>query len=1366
MAITGRTAHAQTDNYPYKIKSLTVDEGLSHTDANDIAQDQKGFVWIATYFGLDRFDGNVIRRFYNENEPQKNAYKNRVLCIYPDQAGDIWLGTEGGLQRFEVKTERYVDYTCKDHPLNNLLKLYKRSDNRIFALGGDQLLIFDIKDGVLTERNNILPENLAVFDFIADADRLLLATSKGLLALDKEGTLTPLTISGSDANSYNHISRGNDGKILLSSKNELYVVRPLYTKRMKPERFEVESHFISSVKTNFASMVCDSNDSFWIIDGDQLLHLDSHLQLKQVLSNKSPNQALNSNSLTKIFVDRSGCLWICMFGGGVNYFDLNEKPFYTLRNIPGEQNSLSGSYVRCVLADGDDLWIGTTESGLNHYDRRSHKFTFYNTFNSKIRLKSDAITSLTKDLNGALWIGSNKGLEIFDHKLQRIIKPAGYDEFPKYAIEVLTRDCFGNIWFGNHTDRFGVIHKALSGTYQVKYYGEGFFILADPIKPQLMVSSTHGLKKLIIDKEGNILSGITYRASDNPNSLSSDYTYPIAKQTDSVYWIGTIGGGLNKLTLKADNRYVINRFGDKYGIFKDVETLEIDAKGNIWMGGNGLERFDPTTKKLIRYDKNDGLQGNSFKVGASFNAPDGCLYFGGINGLNYFYPDQIRENAVPATPRITDILINNQHPAIAPGKTTDNSLLQSVTYSSTLDINYRQNNFVIYFSAMHFANPLKCKYRYKMSGFDKEWRYTDGRSPNAAYNNIDYKEYTFLVQASNDDGVWSKDIAELRVIVNPPWWKSVAAKVFYLLVVCTGLTGIYLYQARWHTLKRDIEIGKINEKKREEIHLQREELHQQQLVFFTNISHEFRTPLTLIIGPLEHLIYENKDVHLNSTYQLILRNARRLMNLIAELMNYKKVADSIIKLQVRQMNISHFCSGLYADFENIALHKEIRYKFINNIDENKEQLTGWFDVQILEKILFNLLSNAFKYTEKYGEVTLELFLDFESFHPSFPNEYKLLNPKRADKFIYLRIADSGIGISPESIVNIFDRYYRISSSHIGSGVGLALVKSLTQLHKGDIYVYSERMSGTEIIVGIPWGEINYEDAEKLTFGAEVKSQLEAVDNSLLTTAEAGPDKEPVKASPDKRILIVEDNYELRRFLKQVFYKDYEIYEAEDGEEGLDIAVKKIPDLIISDVMMPKMNGIELCRILKDKFETRHIPFVILTAKNSIDAQIEGMQLGADYYFAKPLSIDLLLLTVKNIFSQNEIIKQRFLKDYYSNAAELVQAEADKEFVDKLISVIMTNIQDPEMDVEFLCQHLYVSRTKLYQKIKSISGQSVSEFIRTIRLKTSIEIMTHENVTMNEVADRIGMQSSSNFSRTFKKEYGKSPLQFMQSLKNP
>ncbi|MDN3583053.1 hybrid sensor histidine kinase/response regulator transcription factor [Mucilaginibacter flavus] len=1357
--------------YPYKFNYLTVDDGLSHTDANDIAQDKQGYIWVATFFGLDRFDGYTIKKYYNSNTPLNNAFKNRIRCIYPDDEGNIWLGTEDGLQYFDPRLEKYTDFDEAGNKYAPMLqKIYKPAGNLLYGFTGDRVIVYLIKGHTITIQKLRVPQGLSFSDMVTDKNGLIYLTSnKGLWTLDKNHQFKNVVINALPSQNLSRVYFDNRNNLLLAAGNKLFLLgRESAAENNTPTgSFTFIKAYTTADNREIRNITEAGSSDYWLSTGLNLIRLNVGLNFVQLVNNKSSQRSLNSNSISKIFIDRSCCLWAGTFGGGLNYCDLNEKLFYTLQHNPEDGNSLAGNHIRSVIANGDEIWIGTTANGLNRYNLKTQKFTFYNTYNSPVRLKNDVISALTFDNDHNLWIGSAHGIEILKSNGQELWRPPGYDQFPGYVIDTFTKDYYGNIWFGNHQDKFGVIWPDDKNYYHVKYYGEGFFIFADTNKPQLLISSTHGLKRLLIDKEGNVTKSFTYRASANANSLSSDYTYPICKQNDNTYWIGTIGGGLDKLTLKPNSDdYSIKSYMGAYGVFNDVESMEIDNAGNIWMGGNGLEYFDPLTEKLIRYDKNDGLQGNSFKVGSSFKGADGRLYFGGINGLNYFYPDQIRSNKIEARPVLTDILINNQKPVYGNPDSMANAISQTIGHNEKLTLNHLQNNFVIFFSSMHFANPLKCKYRYKLTRYDKDWKYTDGKNPSAAYSNLDYSSYQFIVEATNNDGIWSKHRAETAIIITPPWWKSGFAKAIYLLLILSALTGIYIYQARWYRLKREIEVSGINEKKREEMHKQREDLYQQQLMFFTNVSHEFRTPLTLILGPLESLISQNKNPALDYSYQLMFRNAKRLINLISELMNFKKVADSIIKLQVQPLGVNQFCKDMAWEFQNLSVNKGISFEMTDHTVNQTQPVTGYFDVQVLEKILFNLLNNAFKYTNTGGKVSFDIFFDMDKFTPAFNTGFELLNnDHRAKRYIYFRVADTGIGISGESITRIFDRYYRISKNHLGSGVGLALVKSLTQLHKGDIYVYSERYQGTEIIIGIPWGEENYNEAEKGASRTEVETQLEVIDNAILLPLPNQDDNGAQQTSKNrKHILLVEDNQELRTFLKKAFENYYTIYEAEDGNAGIEIAIAKVPDMIISDVMMPGMNGIELCRLVKDTFETSHIPFIILSAKDALDTKIEGMESGADFYFAKPLSVDLLLLTVNNIFEQSEKLKQRHTKDYLADATELVHSEKDKEFFLKLVTLIETNMQDPDLDVDFLCKHLYLSRTKLYQKIKSISDQSVGDFIRTIRLKKAIQIMTHEDIAMNEVADRIGLQSNSNFSRAFKKEYGKSPMQFMQSLK--
>ncbi|WP_162946190.1 hybrid sensor histidine kinase/response regulator transcription factor [Chitinophaga barathri] len=1334
-------------SYPYHFNALTVDEGLSHTDATDIVQDKQGYIWVSTLFGINRFDGYHIRRYYNGNMPLGNAYRNRVLCMGVDSTGFLWLGTEAGFQRFDTHTEGYIDYTLeRASQMLDPVKLVVHSPEVFYALAGSgRLRCYVAKGRRLAEKKLPLPPGISINDIDMSQDgRLFMATTEGLWVLQANGTVVRVNVDGCPEKQFNRVFVDQSEHVLLGSAKNLYLTLPLN------EHWAVAKTMILSAEVT--AVVQETDGDYWVNANQRLVKLSKDLDFIQEINNGSPVKYINLSGLRTLFIDRSQCLWTGSFGNGVHYADLYEKKFYTLQHLPQEPHSLSGSYVRAILDEnGRDLWVGTNDNGLNHYDLEKQQVVqVYNNYNSAVRLPGNTITALATDNERNLWIGGIQGIVVMRPDRQQLWRPPGSENFPNHVVDVLVKDCFGNIWFGDHTHNFGVIYKDAAGTYQVKRYGESYFIHADSVNPQLMAASTHGLKRLIVDKEGNILKSLSYQATGKPNSLSSNYIYPIAKQNDSTYWIGTIGGGLNRMILRPDDSFTITAFTE--GIFKDVEGLEIDDQGYIWLAGNGLQRFDPRTGAVVRYDKNDGLQGNSFKVNSSCRGAEGVLFFGGINGLSYFRPADITSNPVVAAPQITRLSVNNE-----PEDST-----RYITADAAVRLNHLQNNFVISFSAMHYANPLKCRFRYMLKGHDDTWQYTDGKSAGAAYSNLEFKDYTFLVEASNNDGVWSGRQASIMITVIPPWWKSTAAKLFYILFFIGALLGIYVYQARWYRLKNELALRAAAERQREAIHQQREQLYQQQLQLFTNISHDFRTPLTLIRGPLERLVSEDEQPTRAHAYQLMLRNVKRLISLVSELMNFKKVADGAIRLQVQPMSVSEFCQSLYEEFAALAEGKNIRFDVIDKTGSGTS--VNYFDAQVLEKILLNLLNNAFKYTDNGGQVTLQYFLEKELFKPSFNAGLQLPHELKASQYIYFLVTDTGIGITEASLPDIFDRYFRVSNHHLGSGVGLALVKSLTHLHKGEIAVFSERNKGTEFLVALPWGKENYSAGEIIVPGIQKGSQLEQLDNEIAAPLNLTP-MPNVTIRKSKHILLVEDNLELRTFLRESLEPYYHVHEAGDGSSAIIIAAELNPDLIVSDVMMPGVNGIELCKYIKQTFETSHIPFVILSAKDGLDTKLEGLESGADYYFAKPLSTSLLLLTINNIFDRTGKLKRRYTKDHLIEATELVHSQKDKDFMNTLLQIIEDNIQNPDLEVDFLCVRMNISRTKLYQKIKGISGQSVGEFVKTIRLKRAIYIMTHEDVTLGEVADRIGLQSSSYFSRMFKKEYGSSPSEFVRRLRN-
>jgi signal transduction histidine kinase/DNA-binding response OmpR family regulator/ligand-binding sensor domain-containing protein len=1265
------------------------------------------------------------------------------------------------MQRFDRKTEHYEDFhLSKGHDPVILNRIVAAEPGLVYGLEGAKLHCYAIRGDSLEEQPLQLPSGLQVTDIRwLNGLGVLLTSNEGLWRLAGHGEfggLGRILVEGG-TDPVNHIGITSRGRLLLSSRSRLLLVSaalPGGVVRVLHEYREPGGEWLGQAAG-------DDKGEYWVSTGRRLTRLDSALRPIQTIEPSDAPTGLHASDITDVFIDRSQCLWVATFGHGVNYCDLNEKLFFTIQPEEGVANSLGGNIVKSILDEnGERLWIGT-DKGLNRYDYKTGRFSFYNDGSAGVTLKGNNVSALLTDREGRLWVGDASGIEVLDASRRSLMHLPGSENFPRHLIETLAQDCYGNIWFGNHNDPSGVILRGDDGA--VKYHGEGFFIFADGRRPVILISSTKGLTRLLVDEHGNVLQSDTIRARRDGPALSSNYTYPIRKIDDSEFWVGTIGGGLDNVRIdEQSGRFTVKTYGEEEGVFLDVESIETGDSGKVWMGGHGLLCMDTSMGTVVRYDKNDGLLGNSFKVNASYKAVDGRLFFGGIGGLNYFNPADIQLNPVPARPAFTEISINNRPVVYAVEGPAENSLPVTLGFTDRLKLDHLQNNFVIGFSAMHFANPLKCRYRYRLTGYDPDWNYTNGLNPTAAYSNLDYGAYTFIVEATNNDGIWSGSAASMPILVMPPWWKSYLAKWIYAILILSVLTGIYIYQGRWYRLKRKMAIAAVKERKREEMHLQKEELYRQQLDFFANISHELRTPLTLISAPLEGMIRETKSSPRYGTYEMMFRNVKRLTNLLNELMNFKKVADGVIRLRVEEISLAALCEDLYDDFKVLADRKSIDLSFVNRLAGDN----GYFDRQVVEKILINLLYNALKYTQPGGSIQLELLRGRAEFVPSFVNEYLVTNTAyTAGDYVYLLIRDTGIGITRESMSNIFDRYYRISNEQIGSGVGLALVKSLTLLHKGTISVYSEPSRGTEILVGLPWGVDEYgPDEQAIRQDLRTQPRLEPIDTSIVTAPVIPEQDDQTHDRSAKRILVVEDNPELCHFLCATLGKTYGIYAADNGKTGMAVAIERIPDLIISDVMMPEMDGIALCRQIKSTFETSHIPFLILSARDAIESQIAGMESGADYYLSKPVSVELLQLMVKNVFEHRERLRARYAKDYLTQATELVQTNKDKAFMQDLLNLIEENIQEPELDIDFLCGKLFTSRTQLYLKIKSITGQSTGEFIKTVRIKKAIQIMTQEDVPLSVVAERIGLQSASYFSRVFRKAYGQSPSEFMQGIK--
>ena len=1344
-------------------RHLGNEQGLSNSTVETIYQDSRGFMWFGTRDGLNKYDGYQLV-VYRYNAADSNSISdNYITSIFEDSDHTLWVGTRNGLNRFDAGSNRFTRFRRRAGDAsgighNQVTCIYEDRSRRLWigSFGG----------------------GLQQYDKPSGRFRSYLQQPGGL-----------------NDNRVNAICEDTAGRLWVGMESGIQqfdAASGVFRSFSLPAGLDKAYQVIRIVRSN-------GKGQLWLgTEARGLLLFDpSRGSFRSFTHSETSASSLSTNQVRSILPDRKGQLWTGGVNGGLDLFNAVDSGFFHYQNEPENSRSLSQRTVSAIFEDRQGiLWIGTHRGGINIYVPGAEKFTLYRQQPDVNSLSYNDVKAFCEDSQGRIWIGTDGGgLNVFDRTSRRF-KVYKYNAFDKRTIgsnEVLaiTADRQGNIWAGTWGGGLNLFSSTdESFTRFVNNASDAGSISSDYVQQVLEDSRGH-LWVATYYGGLNVYDRATHRFTRFTGSggqvLRGNNVVSLAEDQQGRLWIGTDDGGLNCYDVRSGK---IDHYFTNEEKKPDLRVLFIDSKGRLWLGqsglylfdaakqqfslytkeaglaatfikgiaedgdgyfwvstSNGIVRFHPQQQQYKTYNTSDGLQGLEFEANAYLKTRDGQLYFGGINGFNAFYPRQIKTNTYAPPVYITDLQLYNLK--MQPGA-PQSPLEQDISLTQRLQLNYKQSSFSFGFAALDYTAPENNQYAYKLDGWDTNWNYV-GTERKATYTNLDPGTYVFHVKASNSDGVWSEQARTITLIIQPPFWKT-----WWFVALLLGLLFYIAYRVL--AFRRATELKKIGEKKREEVH-------QLKLQFFTNISHEFRTPLTLILGPLEKLIKEEQASAQLHYYKLMQKNAYRLLDLVNEVMDFRKVESGVLQLKVMPGNPALFLDEISEEFYEWAAEKHIRFQ----VQSAQAPTEAWFDNQVLEKIIYNLLSNAFKYTPAGGQITLELLSTLQDFRPSFAHELVIANDYKAADCLHFRITDNGIGISKESIEHLFERYFRVNENHLGSGIGLAFVKSLTLLHKGSIRVYSERDKGTEILISLPARKEDYADAERWVSDAGQKArQLESlVANhrySLLPAAADIPVAPAAAASPHKAvILVVDDNSELRAFLTGSLAAEYQIIEASDGQEGFEKAKAILPDIIISDVMMPVLDGNAFCKLVKENLETSHIPFIMLTAKTALSSNIEGAASGADFYFGKPLSMELLLLTIHNTLEQRRKSKERFLQDYYYEAKELVNSSKDKEFMDKLLAGIDTHLMDPDFDISVLCSVMGMSKTNLYQKIKQLTGQSTGDFVRTIRLKKAAYIMTHEDVPLSEVILRIGIQTQSYFTKAFKKEFGKTPGQFLQGL---
>jgi len=816
----------------------------------------------------------------------------------------------------------------------------------------------------------------------------------------------------------------------------------------------------------------------------------------------------------------------------------------------------------------------------------------------------------------------------------------------------------------------------------------------------------------------------------------------LVEHGNNSFWLGTKGGGLIKFDLQSDSqgniiKYSLQTITGKDGSSGNIEYAEnlvLDSRGILWItSSKGLSKFNSASRKFTHYDVSYGLPSHQMSVLQSYSPPfksdDGTLYFPTGKGPLIFHPDSLTENTDPPEIIFTDLKIFNQSVNI--WDSTQQILSKQINYTERFTLKHWQNDFSIEFAALNYKRSSKNQYAYYLENYDDSWRYVLTERQ-ATYTNLDPGDYIFKVKAANDDGVWNEAGISLAITVLPPFWMTWWAYTIYSIMVVGILFILRKNIIRRERLKSDLRVEKMELAKMKEV----DEMKSR---FFANISHEFRTPLTLILGPVKNLLAMIKTEHEHSALQLVLRNAHRLKELVNQLLDLSQMESGKMRLQVVKNDIYQFMRIVSAPFYSLGQSREV--DFVAEIPE--EKLGAYFDQDKIEKIVNNLLSNAIKFTGSRGEVLLKA----DTFY------------RDQTQFVKISVSDTGPGIPQILQEKIFERFYQVDSSQTksyeGSGIGLALTKELVELHGGTIDLQSEEGKGSRFTVFIPAERKAYSEKDILSDAPEYVMQ--SVESDLDHLLESPEKKVQTKMDENQEILlVVDDHQDIRKYIRQNLGDEFSIMEAENGKEGLKIALQVIPDLVLSDIMMPEMDGTEFCRRLKEDTKTSHVPVILLTAKGSGDDKIEGLKTGADDYIIKPFEIEELKVRIKNLIEQRRNLRKKFKQEAILKVKDTEETSMDEKFLIKLVEVVELHMDDEYFTVDQLGREVAMSRSQVHRKLKALTGQSASVFINALRLQRAMQMLREHAGTISEIAYQVGFGSPNYFSKSFQKQYGYPP----------
>jgi len=1346
-----------------KYQFVNINEISSKIGVNTIIQDQYGFIWMGTNAGgLNKFDGINYTSYQHIENDSTSLSNNGIHSSYKDHKNRLWFGTGDGLNLYNYEKDQFTRISLSE--LNN-----SKKNVSIRSLTGDgkgnlfvstfehglfkiDMVTFKFKKILCQNPNIYIP--IIIHSLQTDSNgKVYAGTDKGLKEFDEK--TNSLKFSKFKTEDGFQIIKDPIQKLLITNNtlwagtvsNGLLKIEDIHTETNQLIQYfpVTEKPFLAMIKLPDGTLMCGT-------ENDGLIHVNTDGSvMHHYLYDKTDAKGILGDSIWSLFLDSNERIWVGYYNAGIAIYDKRHDKFKEIENIYNDSNSLNISSVTAILKDDSGkFWIGLDGGGIDVYNPELNTFTHISSKENKVfsGLTNDYIQSLFIDSKQNIWAGTwGSGVYVLKKGAKKFInyniKTTRGDLRSNYIFSI-AEGLDGTMWFASwykglhaynpdtnafmHCDSELFLENGIPDSFSKK-------VLVDKKGDVWLSTLKKGVFKINKSKDGTFsVESMASRMTEGQNNYATaNHILSLCEGTDGSIWIGTKGAGLCKYDVNNDSFIWYNKQNGLEAI--NINGIIEDLEGDIWLTSHsGAIKLDKDTDSFTSFTKDDGLLSNDFNTNASFKDGQGNIYLGNYLGIDYFNPSNIIVNNTSPSLYLTDFKLFNQ--SVVPNE-KDAPLSRVIGETKELTLNHDQSVFTIQYVGLNYTRPELNQYAYYLEGLEESWNYV-GSLKSATYTNLADGRYTFKVKAANSDGKWTEEALSLKITVLPPWWKTIQAFLLYILLF---LLALY-YLSRKERIRLNKNQAITLEKN---LRLQEQVLNERKFQFFTNISHEFRTPLTLIMNPIKDIIRDNSlniPDKIKDKHKIIYKNTDRLYRLINELLDFRKLELNKARVSARELNLVPFVKNILTYFKDEAITNDIDL----NLDADLMDIAVWGDEKMLEKIVFNILSNAIKTTPKGGTINVDLFASDKLMVLPLVDKIKPI------KVVEIIISDTGAGIAKEEVKRIFERFYQAENLNKGyyggTGIGLEVVREFVNLHKGKIEVESEVGIGSAFKIILPAGKAHFKTNEMCT--KIIESQFENEKLTPTYTEVENQNNSTENLSNHKHtLLVVEDNLELRTYLKNEIGEAYKVLTAENGTKGLEIAKQSLPDIIITDVVMPGMNGFDFCKRIKTDISTSHIPLLMLTAKAKIDDRMEGVELGADAYMVKPFDMRLLRLRLSQLITSRQVIFNKYFSLITDIPANVKTTSLDRDFIDKVLNYINDNIGNPDLNVELLASELNLSRSQFYRKIKALTNQTANEFLRNIRLQKAKQIIEKGNNNISEVCYEVGFSSPSYFTKCFK-----------------